>query len=178
MPSALRASSISMRLISRSGRIMLPFSGFMPPSPLIPLPLISWKSTVSAWSSLWCATAVLLYPSSFLTFSKHSYLYLRPASSSVSFRCAAIALMSLRNTLHLYPSPSTKDTVYCSSLSASSPLMPWFTCTAQSPSPYSPASFARTVNKNTESAPPETPATILSPYSNNLFSSINFLIFK
>lgn len=86
--SCLRAAS--------SGRTMFPVRGRIPASPSSPLPRSRCSSSVSAWSSMWCATAMQSAPNCAAARFKNAYRSSRAAVSSDSPFSAATVRTSAR----------------------------------------------------------------------------------
>ena len=105
---------------------MFPLTGGIPESPLSPVPRNRWNSTVSALSSMWCATAMRLRPYFSAVSSRWRYLKWRPASSSDIPCSCAQALTSSFTAVYGIINFSQRSPAAFSSLSASAPRSPWF----------------------------------------------------
>ena len=153
--------------VSISGLIILSLTGGIPQAPFEPAPRTRFNKSVSALSLRLCAVAILpLFPA---RERKKSYLTIRPHSSSpipCCFESLGISACKISSGTFNF---SQRFLQLSSSLCASAPRMPWFICAAISENPYSALRELSTLKRQTESAPPESPTTILSQFSSILY---------
>ena len=149
-----------------NGRIMLSLTGGMPDIPLVPVPRIRLKMTVSALSfALWAVASFLPFECS----AKNLYRISLAASSvdSLSFFASSLTL----NFPHMKGILRFSQSVLqnSSSLSLSLPRRQWFTCRAETfiLSLFLSSSSAR--SRQTLSAPPDRAVTTSSPASSILY---------
>ena len=97
--SSARGTSSSGRTSRRAAS-----TGAIPASPATPVPRSARKSTVSAWSSAWCAVAIHSASAASRAWERNAYLASRASDSDRGARSARAAI---RGTPHARHSPAT-----------------------------------------------------------------------
>src|SRR5882724_2213099 len=128
----------------------------MPASPRTPVPSSSRMTSVSAWSSAVCPSAIRAAPTRSAAASSAAWRAARAAASSEP--AATRTPTTSTGTPRRAPSARTN-----SASRAESGRRPWSTCRTCRRRPRAPARRSRAWSSATESAPPETPIKTVSP---------------